>query len=141
MSKQIAVVYSNYYEEIANHLLQGATARIEDAGADLVGSYLVSGALELPTAIRLLADRQIADGYVALGCVLRGETSHYDTVSNESARGLMMLGLERIVVGNGILTCENYKQALERAKVEGKDKGGEAALACLSLLRLRNGEG
>ena len=98
------------------------------------------GALEIPPAILLAAqgDRGY-DGYVALGCVIRGETYHFEIVAGESARGLMDLGLQHgLCVGNGILTVDDEKQAEARARRDGGDKGGHAARACLSLIEVRN---
>lgn len=96
----------------------------------------VPGALELPGAIAMAHHSGKYDGYVALGCVLRGETSHYDIVANESARGLMNLTLAGLCIGNGILTCENEAQAWARARVAEMDKGGGAAEAALAMVRL-----
>ena len=102
------------------------------------------GALEIPIAIAMAARAgehggKSYDGFVALGCVIRGETYHFDIVANESARGLMQLGLELgLCIGNGILTVENEKQAVERAAVDDGDKGGDAARACLALIAVRN---
>ena len=93
------------------------------------------GALEIPPAIKIAATDGL-DGYVALGCVIRGETTHYDTVANESARGLMTLGVSGLCIGNGILTVETHAQALERADPGQLDKGGDAARAALSLITL-----
>lgn len=89
-------------------------------------------------AIVLAEETEQFDGYVALGCVIRGETSHYDIVAGESARGLMALSMEGIAVGNGILTCENGEQAMARASVSGKNKGGEAVKAALTMIDIRN---
>ncbi|WP_284246832.1 6,7-dimethyl-8-ribityllumazine synthase, partial [Methylobacterium haplocladii] len=103
----------------------------------------VPGALELPAAIAILLDDARAagrpyDAVVALGCVIRGETSHYDTVANESARGLMDLSVrERLPLGNGILTVENHEQAMARARADDMDKGGGAARAALTILALK----
>ena len=138
----LLIVESPYYEHIANGLAQGAIAAIEKAG----GSYdrlSVPGALEVPGAIAMAeaaVDRgdRTYDGYVALGCVIRGETSHYDYVCGESARGLMTLAVERrLAIGYGILTVENEAQAIARADRKQKNKGRDAALACLSMLKLR----
>ena len=95
------------------------------------------GALEIPAAIGLAAESGAYDGYVALGTVIRGETFHFEVVSNESARGLMALSLDGLPIGNGILTVENEAQAWARARVTEKDKGGEAAKAALAMLALR----
>jgi 6,7-dimethyl-8-ribityllumazine synthase len=98
----------------------------------------VPGALEVPTAIRLAADSGRYDGFVALGCIIRGETYHFEIVCNESARGIMSLGMaEGLAIGNGILTVENMDQALDRADPERQNKGGGAAEAALALVRLQ----
>src|SRR4051812_17950677 len=100
-------------------------------------SHRSSGALEIPAAIALAADHY--DGFIALGCVIRGETYHFEIVANESARGLMELSVHRgLCIGNGILTVENEEQALGRARRDESDKGGDAARACLALIALRN---
>ncbi len=97
----------------------------------------VPGALEIPGAIALTAESGDYDGYVAIGVVIRGETYHFEVVSNESARGLMALTLDGMPIGNGILTVENEAQALTRARPTEKDKGGEAAKAAIRMLELR----
>jgi 6,7-dimethyl-8-ribityllumazine synthase len=132
---RLLIVVAPYYKEIADDLVAGAKAEIEAAGAswDLVE---VPGALEIPPAISI-ADRQSNfDGYVALGCVIRGETTHYDTVCNDSSRGLMLLGLQGLAIGNGILTVETRDQAVVRANPKDQDKGGGAAAAALHLIAL-----
>ncbi len=132
---KLLIVVSPYYKDIADKLVAGATATIKDAGAtcDLVE---MPGALEIPTAIRI-ADRQSNfDGFVALGCVIRGETSHYDTVCNDSSRALQLMGLDCICIGNGILTVETRAQALVRADPNDQNKGGGAAAAALHLIAL-----
>ena len=136
--KPILLVVAPYYHDISEMLISGATAAIYAAGhtAEMLS---VPGALEIPAAIAMAAKSGNYDGYVALGCVIRGETSHYDTVANESARGLMLLsiGHHHAAIGNGILTCENMEQALVRADVAQGNKGGEAAKAALRLLQIR----
>jgi 6,7-dimethyl-8-ribityllumazine synthase len=96
----------------------------------------VPGALEIPTAIRLASRSGAFDGYVALGCVIRGETTHYETVCNDSSRGITLLGLEGLCIGNGILTVETEAQAVVRAAPDGQNKGGGAADAALHLIAL-----
>jgi len=142
MSARILIVEARFYEHISNALLDGATAALESAGVrfERIG---VPGALEIPPAIAFAAragvdEANAYDGYIALGCVIRGETFHFEIVANESARGLMDLGLHHhLCIGNGILTVENEKQALERAMRDQLDKGGDAARACLALVNLR----
>ncbi len=94
------------------------------------------GALEVPTAIGISDRGSNFDGYVALGCVIRGETTHYETVCNDSSRAIQLLGLQGLCIGNGILTVENRKQADVRADVDGQNKGGGAAAAALHLIAL-----
>ena len=130
------IVVAPYYKDIADDLVAGATAVLEKAGAtwEIVE---VPGALEIPTAISLAHRMSNFDAYVALGCVIRGETTHYDTVCNDSSRGLMLLGIERgLCVGNGILTCETMAQAEARANPAEMDKGGGAAAAAVHLIAL-----
>jgi 6,7-dimethyl-8-ribityllumazine synthase len=132
---RLLIVVAPYYRDIADALIAGARATAASAGAatDLVE---VPGALEIPTAVRLAHLHANYDGYVALGCVIRGETTHYETVCNDSSRGLMLLGLQGALIGNGILTVENRAQAVARADPEGQDKGGGAAAAALHLIAL-----
>ncbi|MCP1169197.1 6,7-dimethyl-8-ribityllumazine synthase [Limimaricola litoreus] len=132
---KILIVVAPYYKDIADNLVAGAMAEIEAVG----GSYEVvemPGALELPSAIGIAARMGEYDGFVALGCVIRGETTHYDTVCNDSSRGLTLLGLQGLCIGNGILTVENYDQAAVRADPQGQNKGGGAAAAALHLVAL-----
>ena len=132
---KLLIVVAPYYKDIADNLIAGAKAEIEAVGGnwDLVE---VPGALEVPTAVAM-ADRQSNfDGYVALGCVIRGETTHYDTVCNDSSRALQLMGLQGLCVGNGILTVENRKQAEVRADPADQNKGGGAAAAALHLIAL-----
>ena len=131
----VLIVEGRFYEAINDELARGAIAAIEAAGATHE-RITVPGALEIPGAIAIADASMRFDAYVALGCVLRGETSHYDTVANESARGIMDLTLQGVCVGNGILTCETEAQALTRAKVAEGNKGGGAAEAALALFRL-----
>ena len=130
----ILILEARFYGELCDELCRGAIAAIERAGATWE-RMAVPGALEIPGAIALAHETGLYHGYVALGCVLRGETTHYDVVSNESARGIMDLTLEGLCIGNGILTCENEAQAWARAKVDDMDKGGGGADAALSMIR------
>ncbi|WP_341211529.1 6,7-dimethyl-8-ribityllumazine synthase [uncultured Limimaricola sp.] len=132
---KILIVVAPYYKDIADNLVAGAMAEVEAAG----GTYEIvemPGALELPSAIGIAARMGEYDGFVALGCVIRGETTHYDTVCNDSSRGLTLLGLQGLCIGNGILTVENYEQAAVRADPQGQNKGGGAAAAALHLVAL-----
>ncbi len=132
---KMLIVVAPYYRDIADNLLAGARAALDAAGAahEMIE---VPGALELPTAISLAHRMSNFDGYVALGCVIRGETTHYETVCNDSSRGLTLLGLQGACIGNGILTVENRPQAEVRANPDDQNKGGGAALAALHLVAL-----
>lgn len=133
----VLIAEARFYDGLLDALLEGAIKAVEAAG----GTYevvTVPGALELPGVIALAARSGRFDAYAAIGCVLRGETSHYDTVCNESARGLMQLTIDQgLALGNGILTCETERQAWERARPAQGDKGGGAVRAALSLLDAR----
>ena len=131
----ILILEARFYGDICDELCRGAIAHIEKAGATWE-RLAVPGALEIPGAIAVAHETGLYHGYVALGCVLRGETTHYDIVANESSRGIMDLTLEGLCIGNGILTCENEEQAWARARVEGMDKGGGAAETALAMIRL-----
>jgi 6,7-dimethyl-8-ribityllumazine synthase len=130
----LLIVEARFYGDICDELASGAIAAIERAGATWE-RHAVPGALEIPGAIVAAARTKRFDGFVALGCVLRGETSHYDIVANESARGIMDLTLTGLAIGNGILTCDNEAQAWARARVAEMDKGGGAADAALTMVR------
>ncbi|MDM9619837.1 6,7-dimethyl-8-ribityllumazine synthase [Rhizobium sp. AC44/96] len=138
----ILIVEARFYDDMADALLEGATFALTEAGAtyDVV---TVPGALEIPAAIAMALDGADNDGtnydgYVALGMVIRGETYHFDIVSNESSRALMDLAVsESIAIGNGILTVENDEQAWARVRRSDKDKGGFAARAALTMIELK----
>jgi 6,7-dimethyl-8-ribityllumazine synthase len=132
---KLLIVVAPYYRDIADTLIAGARAVAAKAGAE-VDLVEVPGALEVPTAIAMAERLAEYDGYVALGCVIRGETTHYDTVCNDSSRALSLLGLQGACIGNGILTVENRAQAEVRADPSGQDKGGGAAAAALHLVAL-----
>ena len=135
MAPKLLIVVAPYYKDIADQLVAGACAEIEKVG----GSFEVievPGALEVPTAIGQAHRMSNFDGFVALGCVIRGETTHYDTVCNDSSRAITLLGLQGACIGNGILTVENRAQAEVRAEVAGQNKGGGAAAAALHLIAL-----
>ena len=134
----LLVVEAPYYAHIAAELRHGAERAIGAAGASFE-AVAVPGAFEIPAAIAFaVRSARPFDGFVALGCVIRGETSHYDYVCNESARGLQELALrDGLAVGFGILTVENEAQALVRASPDGRDKGGEAVRACLAMIALK----
>jgi 6,7-dimethyl-8-ribityllumazine synthase len=133
LKARLLILEARYYADLCDELVKGAIAAIERAGATW-DHVALPGALELPGAIANAEASKLYDGYVALGCVLRGETMHYEIVSNESARGLMDLTLKGLSIGNGILTCENEEQAWARAKTSEGDKGGGAAEAALAMI-------
>lgn len=132
---KLLIVVAPYYKDIADNLVAGAKAVAASCGAT-VELIEVPGALEVPTAIAMAERLAEFDGYVALGCVIRGETTHYDTVCNDSSRALSLLGLQGACIGNGILTVENRAQAEVRADPAGQNKGGGAAAAALHLVAL-----
>lgn len=133
----ILIVEARYYEAIADEMARGAVAALETAGAAFE-RITVPGAFEIPAAVQMAVQTGSYDGYVALGCVIRGETTHYDYVCGESARGLQDLAIRHaIAIGYGIVTVENEAQAWDRARVDRQDKGGGAARACLDMLALR----
>jgi 6,7-dimethyl-8-ribityllumazine synthase len=132
---KLLVVVAPYYKDIADNLVAGAKSVAAACGAE-VEVIEVPGALEVPTAIAMAQRLAEYDGYVALGCVIRGETTHYDTVCNDSSRALSLLGLQGACIGNGILTVENRAQAEVRADPQGQNKGGGAAAAALHLIAL-----
>ncbi|WP_435258315.1 6,7-dimethyl-8-ribityllumazine synthase [Thioclava sp. FR2] len=132
---RLLIVVAPYYKDIADNMVAGARATAAACGAE-VDLIEVPGALEVPTAIAMAERLADYDGYVAIGCVIRGETTHYDTVCNDSSRGITLLGLQGACIGNGILTVENRKQAEVRADPNGQNKGGGAAAAALHLIAL-----
>jgi 6,7-dimethyl-8-ribityllumazine synthase len=137
MADRVLIAISRYYKRISDELELGAMAELEAAGAK-VTVMEVPGAFELPGLIAMAADSGRFDGSVALGCVIRGETTHYDYVCGESARGLMDLIVQRRqAIGFGILTVENEDQAWVRADRKQKNKGKDAAEACLSMIQFR----
>jgi 6,7-dimethyl-8-ribityllumazine synthase len=133
---RVLIAEARYYDHLNDMLIAGARAAVEAAGHEHE-IVTVPGALELPAAIALAADSGRFNAYVALGVVIRGETYHFEIVAGESARGLMALTLDGLVVGNGILTVENEAQAIVRADPSQGDKGGDAARAALALLDLK----
>jgi 6,7-dimethyl-8-ribityllumazine synthase len=132
----ILIVEARFYDHLNDMLLAGARAAIEAAGHSHE-TVTVPGALEVPGAIALAADTDRYDAFVALGVVIRGETYHFEIVSNESARGIMTLTLDGLAIGNGILTTEDEAQAIVRADPAQLDKGAGAAQAALAMLALR----
>jgi len=145
MASKVLIIEAPFYQHITDQLVAGAVAYLDEAGVGY-DRITVPGAFEIPGVITCaelaheahpVAARHY-EGYIALGCVIRGETSHYDYVAGESCRALMDLSLEGVAVGNGILTVENEAQALVRAGVDQKNKGGDAAEACLRMIEVRS---
>ena len=134
LNSKIALVVSPYYKEITNNLISGAKRALSESKIELE-IIKVDGALEIPGAISIARDK--FDGFVALGCIIRGETSHYEIVSQNSAKGIMQLTIEGMCIGNGIITVENLEQAKERSDLNRLDKGGGAAQAAIGLMRLK----
>ena len=132
----ILIVEARFYDAIADAALEGAFAALKAAGATHE-ILTVPGALEIPAAIAFADTSGQYDGYVALGCVIRGETFHFEVVAGESARAIMALTLDGLAIGNGILTVENEAQAWARARKSEKDKGGEAAKAALAMIAVK----
>jgi 6,7-dimethyl-8-ribityllumazine synthase len=136
----ILIVEARFYDDIADALLQGAVGALDAAGASH-DRITVPGSLEVPAAIAMALDarsKKPYDGVVALGCVIRGDTIHFEIVSEQSARGLVDLSVARkIPLGNGILTVDTEAQAWARAKVDEADKGGDAARAALAMLAIK----
>ena len=136
--RHVLLVEARFYDDLLDAMVDGAVAALNAAGATFE-RLVVPGALEIPGAIAIAADSGRYDAYVGLGVVLRGETYHFDVVSNESARGIMDLTVQRrLAIGNGVLTCDTEEQAWDRARRDGQDKGGGAAKAALALLDLQH---
>ena len=140
--KQVLLVCSPYYKDITSNLIKGASDFLKLNSVDYK-VLNVPGALEIASAIKLELDKsikkQIFDGYIALGCVIRGETYHFEIVANESSRALTDLTLNySIPIGNGVLTVSNMDQAIKRSDPDQLNKGADAALACLSLIKIKN---
>src|ERR1700682_5337983 len=142
-ARHIMVVEARYYAHVSDELAKGAIAALDAAGASYE-RFVVPGAFEIPAAVRFAVEAQARgarearfDGYLALGCVIRGETTHYDYVCGESARGLMDLSVhKKVAIGYGIVTVNNVEQAWARAATDRGDKGGDAAHACLAMVAL-----
>ena len=134
---RVLIIAAPFYEDISEQLVEGARAYLAEQGTE-IEVIEVPGAFEIPGVIALAEDgAKPYDAYVGLGCVIRGETSHYDYVCGESARGLMDLSLKGVCVGYGILTVENIRQARVRAHIDQKNKGKDAAEAALAMLALK----
>lgn len=136
----VLILEARFYDDINTMMIEGVTEALDKAGATYE-KLTVPGALEIPVALQYAAHRKNGrgfDAYVVLGCVIRGETTHYEIVSNESARGIMDVSIRHnLAVGNGILTVENMEQALDRADKTRQNKGGGAAIAALTMLSLK----
>lgn len=138
LSPHILIVAANFYPDVTGELLNGARTALAHFNATF-DEVEVPGAFEIPATINFAIQSKKYDGYVALGCVVRGETSHYDYVCGESARGIMDLSLNKnAAIGYGILTVENMEQAFVRANVTDGNKGRDAVEACLKLVALKN---
>lgn len=133
----VLIVEARFYPDVADELARGAIAALEEASATYE-RLAVPGAFEIPAAIRFAVESVRYDGYVALGCIIRGETSHYEHICAENARGLNEVALRYLVaIGYGVLTCDNREQAWARASVDGKNKGRDVAEACLAMIALK----
>lgn len=130
------IVEARFYDHLNDLLLAGARGALDAAG-HYHETVTVPGALEVPGTIALASESGGYDGFVALGVVIRGETYHFEIVAGESARGIMALTMDGVVIGNGILTVETEAQALTRARPDEKDKGGEAAKAAIAMLGMK----
>ena len=141
MLSKILIVEARFYDDIADALVDGATAELNSAGA-VYERLQVPGAFEIPATIGFAArtpEASAYDGFIGLGCVIRGQTTHYDYVCTESARGLQDLAVrEGLAIGYGILTCETHEQALARARRDEYDRGGAAARACLAMIEIKH---
>lgn len=135
---RVLVIEARFYDHISDYLLKGVTGALEEEGVEY-DVLTVPGAFEIPAALKFSLNKGY-DAFVVAGCVIRGETSHYDLVCNESARGVFDLVLEHgLALGNAILTVENEEQALARAMPDRKNKGADAAKAALRMLAIKNG--
>ncbi len=133
----ILIVAADFYKDLTAELLKGARAELGAQKATF-DEIIVPGAFEIPAVIGFAIESRKYDGYIALGCVIRGDTTHYDYVCGESARGLMDLSLQQqACIGYGILTVENEKQAWVRARITEGDKGRDAVQACLRMVELK----
>ena len=134
---RVCIAVGRFYTDLADELTQGATVRLDQAGVQY-DVLEVPGAFEIPAALNMARESGNYAGYIGLGCVIRGETTHYDYVCGESARGLNMLAMKHMAaVGYGILTVENPEQAWERAALDKGNKGKDAAEACLAMMEIK----
>lgn len=133
--KKILIIEARFYEHIADMLYEAA---IKELGGYQIERLQVPGAFEIPAAIKFASNSNKYDGFIALGCVIRGKTTHYDYVCNETARCIANLGLDGLAIGFGLITVENEAQALERADFKQKNIGGKAAIACIKMMEIKN---
>ncbi len=134
---RILIIESRFYADIADELMRGAVDSLDHAGASHE-RVAVPGAFEIPAALGMALQARGHDGYIALGCVIRGETSHYDHICDTCAQGLRELSVGyRVALGFGVLTCENREQAWARAAVAKGNKGRDAAQACLTMIAVK----
>ena len=135
--KKILIIEARFYEEIAGNLADAAISELENSGYEYE-KISVPGTFEIPAVVGMAIDSEKYVGYIALGCVIRGETSHYDYVCSESARGLNELAINcNAAIGYGIITAENKEQANVRADKNQKNIGGRAAKACLAMIKIK----
>ena len=136
--RKILIIQSRFYPDISDEIFKGAKLILRKKKIKF-DSVSVPGSLEIPSALNFSIHRSRYDGYIVLGCIIRGKTSHYDLVCQESIRGIMdLVSKHKLPLGFGIITAENKKQALERASIKKGNKGGEAAETCLQMIRIRN---
>ena len=135
-ASKLLIIYSNYYPQITHSLMQGASQVLQEADVSF-DKIEVPGVLEIPAALAMAVKTKKYAGYIVLGCVIRGETTHYDIVANESTRAIMeLVGKKCLALGNGIQTVENSDQAWSRANIHDKNKGGGAANAALEMIEV-----
>jgi len=135
---QFLIVIANYYEDISSELLKGAIAELEKEKI-AYHKITVPGAFDIPAVISFACDSSTYDGYIALGCIVKGETIHHEVIANESARALTDLAVNmNLAIGNGILTVNNKKQGMERASTQQRNKGGFAAKTAIKLAKIRD---
>ncbi len=133
MNKKILIVSSNYYEEVSKNLEQGAINTLKENSLDYEIIY-APGCFEIPFLIKKNINKYF--GFIALGCIIRGETYHFELIANETSKKIMDLSVDNLVpIGFGVLACNNLDQALNRSDIKQKNKGREAALACIKLIK------
>jgi len=138
VNKKVLIIQSRFYPDISDEIFKGVQLALKKKKVNF-DSISVPGSLEIPAALNFAVHRSRYDGYIVLGCVIRGKTNHYDLVCQESIRGVMNLVCQhKLALGVGIITAENRKQALERASVKKGNKGGQAAETCLQMVKIKN---